>query len=86
MGGRRSSRWLHFGLGKAGTVESLAVRWPDGAEQTFSGIEPNRFYEINQGEGVPGGALAEFDRATAVEPRDALASRYPYAPSATELS
>ena len=49
----QSSRWLNFGLGKAGAVESLVVRWPDGAEQTFSGIEPNRFYEINQGEGVP---------------------------------
>ncbi len=49
----QSSRWLSFGLGKEGAVESLVVRWPDGSEQTFSEIEPNRFYEIKQGEGVP---------------------------------
>ena len=49
----QSSRWLHFGLGKEGAIESLVVRWPDGSEQTFSEIEPNRFYEIKQGERLP---------------------------------
>ena len=49
----QSSRWLHFGLGKAGAVGPLVVRWPDGSEQTFSGIQPNRFYDIRQGEAMP---------------------------------
>ena len=48
----QSSRWLHFGLGKDGAIESLAIRWPDGEEQTFPEIEPNRFYEVEQGEDV----------------------------------
>ncbi len=46
----QSSRWLHFGLGDASTIESLVVRWPDGSEQTFRGIEPSRFYEATQGD------------------------------------
>ena len=50
----QSSRWLTFGLGKVGDVESLVVRWPDGSQQAFSEIEPNRFYEIAQGAAVPG--------------------------------
>ncbi len=49
----QSSRWLNFGLGRKGAVESLVVRWPDGSEQTFTGIEPNQAYLIEQGEGVP---------------------------------
>ncbi len=49
----QSSRWLHFGLGRQGSVRSLVVRWPDGSEQTFSDLEPDTFYEIEQGESAP---------------------------------
>ena len=49
----QSSRWLHFGLGGAGAVESVVVRWPDGVEQTFADLVPDRFYDLEQGESVP---------------------------------
>lgn len=49
----QSSRWLHFGLGKQGAIESLTIRWPDGSEQTLSSIEPDRFYDMRQGEDIP---------------------------------
>ena len=32
----------HFGLGDAGTVESLEVKWPDGATQTVERIAADR--------------------------------------------
>ncbi|MEM7349249.1 MAG: ASPIC/UnbV domain-containing protein [Acidobacteriota bacterium] len=49
----QSSRWLLFGLGREGAVGPIAVRWPDGSRQSFPGLEPNRFYEIEQGAGTP---------------------------------
>ncbi len=49
----QSSRWLHFGLGKQDAVESLTVRWPDGSVQSVPSIEPNRFYDVRQGEDMP---------------------------------
>ena len=48
----QSSKWLHFGLGTVDTIDSVHVRWPDGKQQTFSDVEPNRFYEIAQGNDV----------------------------------
>ena len=39
-----------FGLGADAEVDSLEVRWPSGATQTFSDIEPNRRILIVEGE------------------------------------
>ena len=47
----QSSKWLHFGLGTDAEIESILVRWPDGKEETFAGIEADRRYRIRQGEG-----------------------------------
>jgi hypothetical protein len=43
---------LHFGLGACAMVESVTVRWPDGAAttQTFRRVETNRFIELRQGD------------------------------------
>lgn len=46
----QSSKWLHFGLGAAEKIDVVRVRWPDGQQQTFSDVEPNRFYHIVQGD------------------------------------
>ncbi len=68
----QSSRWLHFGLGREGAVGPLSVRWPDGSQQTFSDIEPDRFYEIEQGAAAitvytpPGGRLELAPSAVAL--------------------
>ena len=47
----QSSKWLHFGIGEADEIERLMIRWPDGLEEEFSGLELNRRYEIVQGSG-----------------------------------
>lgn len=40
---------LHFGLGESETVDRLHVRWPDGSEQSFSGVEARRLLRLRQG-------------------------------------
>jgi hypothetical protein len=40
---------LHFGLGDRKTVDSVEVRWPDGAVQRLGEVPVNRFIKIVQG-------------------------------------
>jgi enediyne biosynthesis protein E4 len=42
---------LHFGLEKRTVVDSLEVRWPSGATETFTKIPANSFIGIKEGEG-----------------------------------
>jgi enediyne biosynthesis protein E4 len=41
---------LHFGLEKRQKVDGVEVRWPDGAIETLTGVEANRFMIITEGE------------------------------------
>ena len=41
---------LHFGLEKRQKVDRVEVRWPDGAIETLTGVEANRFIAITEGE------------------------------------
>ncbi|MFH1533175.1 MAG: CRTAC1 family protein [Pseudomonadota bacterium] len=54
-GGRHSSaqgtRWVHVGLGDAQAVDGVTVRWPGGAEETFSGVTPRARYRLLEGAG-----------------------------------
>ncbi len=40
---------LHFGLGLAGKLDQVRVRWPDGTTQTFHDLVANTFYRIREG-------------------------------------
>src|SRR5258707_673174 len=40
---------LHFGLGDAARINSVEVRWPNGATQTFEDVAADRFYRLKQG-------------------------------------
>ncbi len=40
---------LHFGLGISEIAERVTVRWPSGAEQTFSGVEGGGYYLLIEG-------------------------------------
>jgi enediyne biosynthesis protein E4 len=42
----------HFGLGTAGRVDRLTIRWPSGQVDTATGLEPDRFYEAREGAGI----------------------------------
>jgi hypothetical protein len=46
----QSSRRVHFGLGGAGAVDRLVVRWPSGLEQTFGPLPAGRLYRLVEGE------------------------------------
>jgi hypothetical protein len=43
---------LHFGLGQASKVDLIAIRWPSGAEESFSNIEVNQLVIIQEGRGI----------------------------------
>jgi len=44
---------VHFGLGGLTRVESIEVRWPDGADEMFPGGPADRYLTLRRGEGVP---------------------------------
>ncbi|MEM7391428.1 MAG: tetratricopeptide repeat protein [Verrucomicrobiota bacterium] len=47
----QSSKWLHFGTGRARGVERIRVRWPGGDEEWFPGGEAGGRYVLEQGKG-----------------------------------
>jgi hypothetical protein len=55
----QSSRRVHFGLAGAAAVDSLEVRWPSGARQTFKNLPADRLYRIVEGEPEPKPFTAE---------------------------
>ena len=68
----QSSKWLHYGLGRATTVESLEVRWPDGSRESVGPLRADRRYEVVQGSG----------EAVAVPPRTHQPTLQPGSPPA----
>ena len=49
----QGSKWLHFGLGGAKTVDKVRVQWPSGQAQEFTGIEIDKRYLLVQEESDP---------------------------------
>lgn len=48
----QSSKWLHFGVGKATAIDRIVVHWPGGEPETIRGAEVDRHYRIVQASGV----------------------------------
>ena len=46
-------RRMVFGLGSAEVIDKLTVVWPDGKDESWTGLKPDRYYEIVQGEKEP---------------------------------
>ena len=44
----QSDLHLHFGLGKARIIDKVEVFWPNGSTQTFTNLQPDRFYSLKQ--------------------------------------
>ncbi len=44
---------LHFGLGKAGAVDSILVEWPSGLWEKFPSCATDRIIELKEGSGQP---------------------------------
>lgn len=55
-GGRHFSaqgtRWVHVGLGDAKTIDAVTVRWPGGAEESFTGVAPRARFRLLEGAGA----------------------------------
>ncbi len=43
---------VHFGLGKAGTVDLLEIRWPSGMVEKFQNIHADQLIDITEGIGI----------------------------------
>ena len=43
---------VHFGLGSATKVESVEIRWPSGATETFKNLASDNFYAVLEGKGI----------------------------------
>jgi enediyne biosynthesis protein E4 len=43
----------HFGLGSASKVDRVEVRWPNGREEEWVNLEPNRVVTLTEGSGRP---------------------------------
>lgn len=48
----RSSRVLHFGLGEAGTVDRLEIRWPSGHTQVLTEVATNQRLSVKENSAV----------------------------------
>ena len=46
----QSSKWVLFGLGDQAEELRVTVRWPDGTLQQFADLEPDRHYQLVQGQ------------------------------------
>ena len=40
---------LHFGLGAARAIERIIVRWPNGAEEAWTGLTADRAHVLTEG-------------------------------------
>jgi len=49
----QSSKWMHFGLGAAKSIDKVIVRWPAGPVETFAPWDVDGHYELLQGTGKP---------------------------------
>ena len=47
----QSSKWIHFGLAGEEQIDKLIVRWPSGAVEAFSQLQPGGRYLIVEGQG-----------------------------------
>lgn len=44
-----NSQRIHFGLGDATTIDSITINWPSGAEENYTDIEADKFYQVTEG-------------------------------------
>jgi len=52
---------LHFGLGKAASIDSVEVLWPSGAVEKFSGVAADKIYTLVEGQGIRGAVVLAGD-------------------------
>ncbi len=48
----QETRWLHFGLGDATSIDAVTVRWVGGATETISGLGADARFTVKEGDGA----------------------------------
>ncbi len=43
---------VHFGLGTANKIDSVEIRWPSGATESFKNLDADKFYNVLEGKGL----------------------------------
>ena len=78
---------VEFGLGARDAIDAVSVRWPCGAQETFTGITPDRFYTLVEGQGVavPDPVVIETFAATGAADDPAITLQWRVAASAPDL-
>ncbi len=59
---------VHFGLGAATQIDSIIVEWPSGLKQTFTAVEANDFYILEEG-GLLTRAVTSIEQSKTVLPQ-----------------
>merc|ERR1719231_1206569 len=57
----------HFGLGKATTIESVVITWPDGSTTTLNRPEPNQLYRVHHPASSKETEIASPTKSTTME-------------------
>jgi hypothetical protein len=66
----QNSLEVEFGIGASSTIDQVLVRWMCGAEESYTGVEPDRFYRLVEGDAtaIPMPvALLSFEARPALE-------------------
>jgi len=50
---------VHFGLGRATTIDRFEIRWPNGQMESVSGVSANQIVTITEGKGVTANAATK---------------------------
>jgi hypothetical protein len=45
-----SSGRVHVGVGDAARIDKVEIRWPSGREQTLTDLDPQKAYQVREGE------------------------------------
>lgn len=48
----QSTRVAHFGLGDCTDIDKLEVKWPTGKKRSFTDVEPDKYYILEEGSGL----------------------------------
>jgi len=43
---------VHFGLAQTTRIDSLEIRWPSGKLEVIKNLEADKFYSIEEGQGI----------------------------------
>jgi len=62
---------LHFGLGKATSLDSVEILWPSGAVEKLTGVAADKIYVLVEGQGIQGTTPLAGDARSKAPPMNA---------------